>query len=50
LEDVMKEHGEQMDHLRLVKEQEVHAASSAFSQTKSLQALMNEVQNSTKEV
>ena len=47
---MMLEHSEQLNHLRLIKEQEVRAASTAFSQTKSLQQLMLDVQNSTKEV
>ena len=39
-----------MHRLRAAKEQEIHAASSAFSHSKSLQQLVLEVQNSTKEV
>ncbi|XP_066919700.1 fas-binding factor 1 homolog [Clytia hemisphaerica] len=49
-EDMMLEHAEQLNHLRLIKEQEVRTASTAFSQTKSLQQLMLDVQNSTKEL
>lgn len=50
LEEFTKEHSEQMEHMRMLKEQEVAAAVNAFSHTKSLQSLISEVQNSTREV
>lgn len=50
IEELSVEHNDQMNRLRLTKEQEIHAVSSAFSHSKSLQQLMLEVQNSTKEV
>ena len=39
-----------MNRIRLVKEKEVSAAVDAFSHTKSLKSLMEEVQHSTREV
>ena len=45
-----QEHEEEMQQLRRLKEQEVAAATSAHAHTKSLQSLMQQVLNSTKEV
>ena len=50
MNELIKEHTEQMEHMRMLKEQEVAAAVDAFSHTKSLQSLIQEVQNSTREV
>ena len=50
LEQFRQEHEEEMQHLRKLKDQEVSAATSAHAHTRSLQALMDQVLNSTREV
>ena len=50
MEDLSKDYEDQLERLRVLKEQEVAAATSMFSQTKSLQSLIQQVQNSTSEV
>ena len=50
LEQLRQEHDEEISHLRRLKEQEVSAATSAHAHTKSLQSLMDQVLNSTREV
>ncbi|XP_031567504.1 fas-binding factor 1 homolog [Actinia tenebrosa] len=50
VEEMRQEHEEEMAHLRKLKEQEVSAATSAHGHTKSLQSLMQQVLNSTKDV
>ena len=50
LEQFRAEHEEEVAHLRRLKEQEVSAATSAHAHTKSLQSLMDQVLNSTREV
>eukprot|EP00112_Aurelia_sp_Birch-Aquarium-sp1_P002128 Seg1231.9 transcript_id=Seg1231.9/GoldUCD/mRNA.D3Y31 product="Fas-binding factor 1" protein_id=Seg1231.9/GoldUCD/D3Y31 len=50
MEDLSKDYENQLERLRVLKEQEVAAATSMFSQTKSLQSLIQQVQNSTSEV
>jgi len=50
IEDLLREHEDQLHHLRVIKDQEVNAAVEAFSHTKSLKSLIQEVHNSTREV
>ena len=50
LDQFRTEHDEEVAHLRRLKEQEVSAATSAHAHTKSLQSLMDQVLNSTREV
>lgn len=45
-----RDYEDQLERLRVLKEQEVAAATSMFSQTKSLQTLIQQVQNSASEV
>ncbi len=45
-----RDYEDQLGRLRVLKEQEVAAATSMFSQTKSLQTLIQQVQNSASEV
>ena len=50
LDEVRSEHLAEMNHLKKMKEQEISATVTAFSHTKSLQGLMEQVLNSTKQV
>ena len=50
LEEMISDHNSQLEHVKMMKEQEVAAAMSAFSHTKSLQGLMQEVQDSARQV
>ncbi|XP_022788434.1 fas-binding factor 1 homolog isoform X3 [Stylophora pistillata] len=50
MEQLRHEHEDEMAHFRRLKEQEVSAATSAHAHTKSLQSLMDQVLNSTREV
>ena len=50
LDEVRSEHLAEMNHLKRMKEQEISATMTAFSHTKSLQGLMEQVLNSTKQV
>ena len=50
LDELRNEHQAEMEHLKKMKEQEVSATVTAFSHTKSLQTLMEQVLNSTKQV
>ena len=50
LDEVRSEHLAEVNHLKKMKEQEISATMTAFSHTKSLQGLMEQVLNSTKQV
>ena len=50
LDEVRSEHLAEMNHFKKMKEQEISATMTAFSHTKSLQGLMEQVLNSTKQV
>ena len=50
LDQLRQEHEEEIAQLRRLKEQEVSAATSAHAHTKSLQSLMDQVLNSTRQV
>lgn len=50
MEQLRQEHEDEVAQLRRLKEQEVSAATSAHAHTKSLQSLMDQVLNSTREV
>ena len=50
LDEVRSEHLAEINHLKKMKEQEISATMTAFSHTKSLQSLMEQVLNSTKQV
>ena len=50
LDEVRSEHLAEINHLKKMKEQEINATMTAFSHTKSLQNLMEQVLNSTKQV
>jgi len=50
IDDLRKDFEDQLERLRMLKEQELAAATSMFSHTRSLQALIQQVQNSTTEV
>lgn len=50
LEELRSEHNSEINHLKRMKEQEVSATVTAYSHTKSLQTLMEQVLNSTKQV
>ena len=50
LEQLRQEHEDEIAQLRRLKEQEVSAATNAHAHTKSLQSLMDQVLNSTREV
>ncbi|XP_068761352.1 fas-binding factor 1 homolog [Montipora capricornis] len=50
MEQLRQEHEDEIAQLRRLKEQEVSAATSAHAHTKSLQSLMDQVLNSTREV
>lgn len=50
LDQLRQEHEEEIVQLRRLKEQEVSAATSAHAHTKSLQSLMDQVLNSTRQV
>lgn len=49
LEELRNEHNAEMNHFKKMKDQEVSATVTAYSHTKSLQTLMEQVLNSTKQ-
>ncbi|XP_065065878.1 fas-binding factor 1-like isoform X1 [Rhopilema esculentum] len=50
MEELRQDYEEQLQRLHHLKEQEIAAATSMFSQTKSLQSLIQQVHNSTSEM
>ncbi|XP_028417313.1 fas-binding factor 1 homolog [Dendronephthya gigantea] len=50
LDELRSEHNAEINHLKRMKEEEISATMKAFAHTKSLQGLMQQVSNSTKQI